>query len=473
VSSGPVVVVGGGIAGLSAAWEAVQREPGRQVVVLEAGDRLGGKILTTDVAGRPVDAGPDAFLARVPWALDLCRELGLDGELVSPSAGTAWVATPRGPRRVPEGLVLGVPARVGPMVRSGVLSPRGLLRAGLEPLLPRRPAPTGTGDSVGRTVRRRFGREVHELLVDPLVGSINAGDTDELSLTASVPQLADAAGRSRSLLLGLRAQQRAATGAAGNGRPAPVFLTHPRGLGHVVEVLVGRLRDAGVDLRPSCGAAALRPTPGGGWVVDTPGGPQPADAVVLAVPAPAAAGLLVPVSFEAAAALRAIPYASVAIVTLALPEGALRRPLEGSGLLVPKHRGPSRAVTAVSFGSTKWAHWARPGEVLLRVSVGRTGEEAVVELDDPDLLAAVRHDLEELLGLDGEAQAVRISRWPSSFPQYLPGHLARVAAVERALAADAPGVAVAGAAYRGLGIPACIRQGREAAAALLGRAAER
>jgi oxygen-dependent protoporphyrinogen oxidase len=468
-----VAVVGGGITGLAAAWELLQR--GAEVVLLEGDGRLGGKVATSDVGGQPIDAGPDAFLARVPWALQLCRELGLADELVSPATGGAYVATPAGLRRLPEGLVLGVPAKVGPMVRSGLLSPKGLLRAGLEPVLPGRALAAGDDVAVGALVRRRFGREVQERLVDPLVGSINAGSTDHLSVVAAVPQLADVATRSRSLLLGLRAgaKRQAAAAAAANGNgsaPAPAFLTHPAGLGHLVATLADRLRDGGADLRTGVRTEGLAPRPGGGWdVALAGGGVEAVDAVVVATPAGAAADLVAPHAATAAALLRGIGYASVALLTLVVDPADIGRPLDGSGLLVPRGLGDGM-VTAVSWGSSKWAHWGGPGRSVLRVSLGHEGDRRPDDLDDDDLVARACAELDGLMALHGSPRHRRVSRWPASFPQYRPGHLDRVAAIERDVAAGAPGVRLAGAAYRGLGIPACIRQGREAAAALVGGA---
>src|SRR6478672_10684155 len=236
-----VVVVGGGITGLSAAFELRRAADPPDVTVLEASDRLGGKILTTPFAGLPaVDAGPDSVLARVPWAVQLLRDLDLDAELVAPATGKASLWWHGELHPIPPGLVLGLPTGLPALARSRLLSWPGKARAAIEPLLPR----TDGDDDLGLTVRRRFGAEVYDRLVGPLVGSINAADPRRISLAATAPQIADAAARHRSLLLGLRPPA-AAPGTA----PAPVFLTHPDGLGQVVHHLAARLRDAGVDLR--------------------------------------------------------------------------------------------------------------------------------------------------------------------------------------------------------------------------------
>ncbi len=455
-----VAVVGGGITGLAAA-HALQAA-GAEVVLLEAGDRLGGKIHTEDFDGLPVDTGPDAFLARVPWATALCRELGLGDQLVSPSSG-AWIWSRGRLHALPDGLVLGVPARLRPLARSGILSPLGRARAGLDVVLPRRTGRAGDGDvAVGRLVRARLGHEVAERLVDPLVGGINAGDADHLSTAAAVPQLADVARRHRSLVLGLRAQRRANP----PDPAAPVFYSLPGGLGVLVDALAAAL--GAVDVRMRTRVTALTPAPGG-FRLDTEGPDGPADlpvgAVVLATPAFVTAPLLAGHVPAAAAHLGAIEHASVALTLMAFPSAAVPGPLEGTGLLVPR---PERTLTtAVTWASSKWPHLARPDRVLLRVSAGRHGDRRALELDDGDLVSALLPELERIMGIRDAPAGWRVHRWERSFPQYTPGHLDRVAAVEAAVAEALPGVALAGAAYRGVGIPACIRQGQQAAQRVL------
>jgi protoporphyrinogen/coproporphyrinogen III oxidase len=444
--TGHVVVVGGGITGLAAAFELTRAPDPPAVTVVEAADRLGGKILTTPFAGRPIDAGADSVLARVPWAVDLFRELGLGDKLVAAATGHASIWWRGALHPIPPGLVLGVPTGLPTLARSGLLSWRGKARAAVEPLVPR----TDGDDDLGLTVRERFGAEVYDRLVGPLVGSINAADPAHISLAATAPQLADAARRHRSLLLGLRA--------TGSPPPGPVFLTHPDGLGHVVHVLASRLRDAGVDVRVCSEAGAIERTGRDRFAV---AGIE-ADAVVLTTPAGAAASSLASLAPEAAAGIGRIRYASVAMVTLAFPAPAVGR-LDGSGYLVPV--AEQRHVTACSWGSSKWPHWAPDVEhVVLRASLGRAGDEHAVELDDGALLDATLADLRRHLGVAGNPSAVRVTRWPRSFPQYEPGHLDRVSAIEAAVPA---GVVVGGAAYRGIGIASCVRQGREAARAAL------
>jgi oxygen-dependent protoporphyrinogen oxidase len=466
-------VVGGGIAGLAAAWELTGQQPDASVTVFEPGP-LGGKIATTDFEGRAVDEGADAFLTRVPEAVQLCAELGLSGELVAPAAGSSMVWWGDRLRPLPDGLVLGVPGRLSAIARSGILSPAGALRAGLDLVLPRTvPAMTdrpvssagdpSAGDlSVFDLVAGRFGRQVALRLVDPLVGGIHAGRTDELSAAATVPQLLAAARKSRSLLLGLRA-------AMPSGPRGPIFLTPRGGVGRLVDVLVGRLRDRGVEFVPSA-VRSLVPfvsggVAGGGVALD---GSDRFDGVVVAVPAPAAASLLAAPAPEAAAGLRGIQYASVVLTTLAFPAGSVAVPPGINGFLVPRASG--HLMTACSFASAKWPHWAAPGTVLLRVSAGRHHDERAMQMHDGALAEQLVEELGAALGAGLPApRSVRVSRWPAAFPQYGVGHLGRVAALEASLRSELPSVALAGAAYRGSGIPACIGSGRRAAGAFASR----
>jgi oxygen-dependent protoporphyrinogen oxidase len=458
---GRIVVVGGGITGLSAAWEL--RDLEGEVVVLEASDTFGGILRTSDLAGRPLDEAADSLLARVPWGIELCQELGLGDQLVAPASRNAYVWHDGALRPFPEGHVLGVPTDLDAAVASGVLDAADRARAEQDL---RGEAPPLEGDrTIGSVIRERLGDAVADRLVDPLVGGINAGSIDELSIDAVTAQLAAPARADRSLIRALRAVREAHPPVPN----APVFQGHPQGMGQIVRVLALKLLTAGVELRTGVTVAGIEPAPAGGWLLHAEDEVIPADQVILAVPAARAAALLSDhVTGDEVAWLGQVEHASVAMVALALADDALGRPLDGSGYLIP--RAARTTVTAVSWSSSKWAHLAGVGDGedgthLLRASVGRAGDEGVVlELDDEDLLARVLTDLEATMELEGEPADVRVSRWPASLPQYAPGHLDRVAVLEAAVRRDAPGVHLAGAAYRGLGVPACIHQGREAAA---------
>ena len=451
-----IAVIGGGITGLAAAWELVRA--GQQPVVFEADARFGGKISASPLGGMPsVDEGADAFLARVPFAVDLAGELGLGDTLVSPSTGTAFVAHAGRLHAIPPGLVLGVPAGFGGLARSRLLTWRGKGRAALDVVLPRRSI---AHDSLGRTVRERFGDEVLDRLVDPLVGSINAGGADDLSIVASTPQIATAAASSRSLLVGLRRMPPTGSG--------PIFLTPRAGMTMLIERLVAALCDDGVDLRPSTPAESIEPGPGGGCMVNG----EEFAAAIITTPAFATAPLLRPLMADVADELERIPYAGVVMVSVTVPGVALQDVPDGSGYLVPK---PEQGhVTAVSLASRKWAHWQQAdGTEVLRISLGRHGRQEPLEMDDSVVLRTALSEVSRHLGLRRELvpSATRITRWRHSFPQYLPHHLDRVDAIEAAVADAGPAIAVAGAGFRGIGIPACIRQGRAAAAAMTVRLA--
>jgi oxygen-dependent protoporphyrinogen oxidase len=450
-----VAVVGGGIAGLAAAWALLGGEVGRgraEVTVFEPGP-LGGKLRTEEFCGHPVDLGPDAFLARVPDGLRLCRELGLADELVAPAAGKALLWTGGRLRPLPDGLLLGAPVRLGPLARSGLLSPLGLARAGLDLVLPRRPLPDDL--SVAQLVTSRFGAQVADRLVDPLVGAIHAGRTDQLGAAATTPQLLSAARGSRSLLRGLAR-------AASSGGGGPVFLAPRGGMGVLADRLVARLRELEVSFVPEA-VTGLRPLGGRQVAVDPD--PEPFDSVIVAVPAAVAARLLEPAAADAARGLSAIRTASVVLATLALPLQDVDVPPGISGFLVPRSEG--RLMTACSFGSRKWPHWSSPDTMVVRVSAGRAGDDRPQQLDDQALVTRLSEELASALDTPVSPSAWRVSRWPGSFPQFEVAHLDRVAAIESALGHHLPQVALAGASYRGSGIASCIASGRRAASSVL------
>ncbi len=455
-----VVVVGGGISGLVAARELCRA--GIDVDLVEP-DRPGGKLRTSPFAGGVLDEGADAFLARVPEGTDLCRELGIDGTLVSPAERRAHVWSRGALRALPEAQLLGVPTDLDELAASGIVSPAGLdaARADLTTPLTR---PDGDV-AIGSLVRARLGDEVAERLVDPLVGGINAGAIDELSLAATVPQL-DAAARSGagSLIEACRAQRAGAVDPT-----APVFFAPRGGMGALAEALAVGVGDAGATVHAARAVGLERER--SGWRVALEGGRAlPADGVVVATPAAVAAGLVRPHAPRAATLLAAIPYASVALVSLAVARHQVEGELDGSGYLIPRVEG--RATTACSWASAKWPHLDAAGAVWLRASVGRDGDDRALAMGDEALVAAVLGDLADTMALHGAPLEVRVSRWPRSFPQYRPGHLERVGVLEADLAAAAPTLALTGAALRGLGVPACIRQAR-AAAVRVGSALDR
>ncbi|MCL2393640.1 MAG: protoporphyrinogen oxidase [Acidimicrobiaceae bacterium] len=452
-----VAVVGGGIAGLAAARDLVRA--GAEVTLYEPA-QLGGKIRTERFAGRRVELGADAFLTRVPDAVALCRELGMEADLVAPSAGHAALWWDDRLITLPSDLVLGAPARLGGVARSGILSPLGVLRAGLDWVLPATPPPVDL--SVWELIASRFGGEVADRLVDPLVGGIHAGRTVELSAAATTPQLLGAARKRRSLA---RALREATGGVAAVGAKGPVFLAPRGGLGELTDRLVtGLITEGAVIQRRGVEQITLAPgEPGAadpGVAID--GEDRLFDGAVLAVPAATAAGLLGP---AAPSGLGGIPTATVTMTLLAYRTDELAVPEGLSGFLVPRPGG--RLVTACSFASSKWPHWSEPGTTLLRVSVGRDGDDRQDHLDDEALADAVVREMGLALRTSAKPTETRVVRWPDAFPQYRVGHLDLVKRIEEELRRKAPTVTLAGASYRGSGIPACIRSGRDAAAAVL------
>ncbi len=450
------LIVGGGITGLAAAVELVDRQV--DVTLWERAEQLGGKIGTTAFGGVDhVDTGADAFLTRVPHGVAFAHRVGIsDDEITAPTSASASVWLNQ-LHDIPGGIVLGVPASVRPFVTTGLLSWRGKLRAAAEPLLPRR----DHGDSLGAYVRGRFGNEVHEHLVDALVGSIYATDTDHSSLV-SVPQLASLAAANRSLLVGARRQRLAAVAAAAGHAPSPIFGAPRHGMAALVHAAAATVTASGGTIRLGTMAVAIEPHEHGWQVTGSHGTSVIVDHVVLASPARATAHLLSGIAPEASDVMAGVEHADIIMVRLRVPAADWPARLSGmSGYLVPKPR--QTWVTAASFGSQKWEHW-RPanGDQILRVSIGRDGLP-VDSLSDDDALTAAVAELSLHLNFDVQPTDTSVMRWIDAFPQYRPYHHDRVAQLEASLPT---GIHVAGASYRGIGVPACIADGQRVARAI-------
>ncbi|MEU7873852.1 protoporphyrinogen oxidase [Dactylosporangium sp. NPDC049140] len=432
-----VVVVGGGIAGLAAAHRLHTQRPDLDVVLLDQRERPGGKLSTGALAGHPVERGAESFLVGGPSAaVQLAREVGLGDAIVHPGGAKAAVAIGGVLQDLPAGTLMGIPLR-GPE----------------EPPGPRLLQP-GEDVTVGALVRPRRGDDVVDHYVDPLLGGVYAGRADRLSLRMALPALA-AAAENHATLTGALAE------AAGAGRRepgAPVFGAIEGGMSRFVDAIVRTLP----DVRTNATVQSMR-RGGPGWELDVRVGKdkrvEAADAVVLAVPAASAARLLDqdnPLELD---------YASIALVALALP--ATKLP-ELSGFLVPATEG--LAVKAVTFFDRKWPHLRRPGLTVLRASVGRYGDEAQLQRTDDALVDVVRAEVARLIGVDALPEPLDrgVYRWGGALPQYAPGHRDRVAALRAGLDGQ-PAIAVAGAAYDGVGIPACITSGRAAAESVLAK----
>ncbi|MGC5017653.1 protoporphyrinogen oxidase [Micromonospora sp. DT47] len=455
-----VAVVGGGITGLAAAVRLRDGAPaGTEITVYEQAGALGGKLRTGELAGRPVEFGAESFLMRDPAggesaAVSLIRRLGLAGAIVHPTVGQAALAVDGGLRPIPGGTLVGVPGdldKVATVARPAADADRD----GGRPLLgPEQDV------AVGALVRARLGDQVVDRLVDPMLGGVYAGRADDLSLVTTMPALARAARVEHTLTGAVRAAQAAAPRAPG----APVFGTLAGGLSTLVEAAA---QASGATIRLNAAVRELTPT-ADGWrlVVGPTREPElvEADAVVLTVPARPAARLLADLAPEVAVTVGGLDYASVALVTLALPEPALP---ELSGFLVPATEG--LLIKASTFFTTKWGHLARPdGIALVRASVGRYGDETQLQLADDDLVATVHRELSKVLGTPLPAPvASHVQRWGGALPQYAPGHLDRLAATRAALRATHPTLVLAGAGHDGVGIPVCVRSGETAAGEII------
>jgi oxygen-dependent protoporphyrinogen oxidase len=442
-----VVVVGAGIAGLAAALRVATE--GGHVTVIEATDEVGGKLRISDVAGVPVDEGAEMFLRRVPEALDLVSLLGLADQLVSPRTTAAGVWARGRLRPMPARTLMGLPSDLASL--RGVLSASEVARVSLDRVLPG--AAPGEDVSVGRWAARRVGKAVVERLVDPLLGGVYAGRADELSLAATIPQLPR---DERSVL--------AATRRVVPSEPSaePVFATVTGGMGSLPASVAAAIRDRGGQVVTGRTVRAIEQTETGWRVMHGPTideRVQEADAVILAVPAAPTARLLADVVPTAAAELAAIDAASMAIVTTAWRTDDAPH-LDTSGYLVPAVYG--RPVKAVTFASSKWAHVSGADVVIVRCSIGRHGDVAELQRDDSELVTAAVSELTGYAGFSGRPIDSRVSRWGGGLPQYAVGHRDRVARIRSAVEV-VPGLAVCGASYDGVGVPACIRTGQAAA----------
>lgn len=458
--SARVAIIGGGITGLAAAERLLALLPGARITLLEARDRLGGVIQTERRAGRIMERGPDVFLASKPAALELCRRLGIEDRLQGTAARGAFAVRAGRLHRVPEGLVGLVPTRLEPFLTTGLLSPFGKLRAGLEAFVP--PRRDHEDESIAAFVRRRLGDEMYDRLVEPLLSGIYAGDGDRLSVLATFPRLRENERAHGGLLAAMRHGRGAATAATNATGGAPAGFLAPRGgMAELAEALEAHLAPrieirlgaavASVDIAD--GAVRLRSVRGDGEY----------DAAILAVPAHVASTMIRTARPELARLLAGIDHVSTATISLAYDAADVPRPLDGTGYVVPRAEG--REALACTFASAKFDGRAPHGEALFRVFLGGAGRPDPIGLADDALVARARRELQEVLGIRGDPIDVCVTRWERAMPQYAVGHLDRVAAIDRE-AAVLPGLALAGNAYRGVGVPDCIRSGQDAAQAV-------
>ncbi len=477
-TSRTVVIVGGGISGLATAFALHERAAAAGIAlrctVLESGPSWGGKIQTHHVGGLVTDAGPDSFLSQKPAGIELCLKLGLADQLINTNdAGTKAFVWSRGRlHELPEGLVVFVPKQLGPFLRSGLLGLPGLARMGLDLVLPRGPA---DGDeSLAAFFRRRFGAQAFERMIEPLMAGIYAGDAEQMSLKATFPRFHELEQQYGGIIRGMMAARKHAP-APVPGRPKrTMFVSLKNGLGDLTAALTSRLTRQGIELRANCPVDAVRVRSHqlGRWMYDVilqDGSALSAESLVLATPAYVSADLLRPLTPIAGGLLEMIPYASTGTVSMAYPAAAVAGSVQGFGFVVPRAEG--RDLIAATWTSRKWAHRAPADQVLVRCYVGGVGREEILKLDDEQLVARVRAELTALCGLQAEPTYAEVNRWWKAMPQYTLGHLDRLSQLDAALSRY-PGLVLTGAAYCGVGIPDCIRDGNLAAERIMATFAE-
>jgi oxygen-dependent protoporphyrinogen oxidase len=448
-----VIVVGAGIAGLAAAYELARS--GCRVAVLEQRDRAGGVILSEEIDGFVMDAGPDSLLIQKPDGIRLCEEIGMGDRLVvTKPPRLAFIQRGGRLHSLPAASVLGIPTEIGPFLRTGLFSWRAKLRMGAEVLIP--PKRDDGDESIGAFMRRRFGREATEYLAEPLLAGIHSGDVDRLSLKALFPRFAESERQHGSLIRAFRRQMQGPRSSEG------AFKSLSGGLSELTRALVARLPPDAIRLHLSVGRV-LSEEPGATGATPSfrveivSGQPFAARAVIVAAPAFAAARMLRDLDAELARLCDEVRYVSTATVLLGFSREAVRHPLNGSGFVVPRRE--ANGILASSWMSSKWPHRAPPGMVLLRTFLGGARDPDALERPDASLIAASLDALTPLLGITGHPLLTRVYRWERANAQHEVGHLSRMDRIETALVRH-PGLFVTGSGFRGVGIPDCVADGR-------------
>ncbi|HYM13267.1 MAG TPA: protoporphyrinogen oxidase, partial [Bryobacterales bacterium] len=460
--SARVAIVGGGISGLAAAY--YLSRAGLACTLVDPAPRLGGVISTETVDGCVVEAGPDSFIAQKPWALELIRELGLDGEVIGSNDHLRKTYILRRGRLVPmpDGLFLMIPTAVAPLVATPLLGWLTKIKMARE-LLRRPPAKRAEQPdrSVAALLSDHYGQEAVDYLAEPLLAGIYGGNAAELSAASVLPRFVALERRYGSLTRGVLAARREQE-TAGSGKPAPLFLTLKRGMQQLIDGIEGSI--AGRVQVVHAAVESIEAS-GSGYRLHCAGRPLDADHVVVATPAHAAAALVRALDAALAEQLAAIPYHSSITIALGYDRASFQHPLNGFGFLVPRvERG---LVTACTWVGVKFAHRVPENRVLLRVFIGAGRDEAILGRSDDSLIAATCYELRRLMGVTAEPRFARVARWPRAMAQYTVGHQRRVDQINARLAAH-PGLYVIGNAYLGIGIPDCIRTAQIAAARITG-----
>ena len=448
-----IIIIGGGISGLAAVHRLSEQQV--RVTLLEASPRLGGTIQTEHRDGFLLERGPDSFISEKPQALELAKRLGLESRLVQTNEQfrRSFIVRDGRLRAVPEGFQLLAPSRLWPFITSDIFSVAGKARMAADLLLPRKS--TNGDESLASFVRRRLGTEALERMAQPMVGGIYTADPETLSLRATLPRFLEMEREHRSLILAMLRQGRAQKVGTSGARYS-LFLTFDQGMQVLVDALAQQVK---ADIRLNTRVVRLKHD-GSGWTITTSKGVINADAICVALPAYLAASLLDNVNERLADKLRQIKYASTATINFAYRRAAITHPLNGFGFVVPFVE--KRSLIACTFSSVKFSGRAPEGHVLLRAFAGGALQPEIFALDEGEMRMRVESDLRELLGITEEPLFVEVAKWKDSMPQYEVGHLERVNAIEK-LAGEIPGLTLAGNAYRGAGIPDCIRSGETAA----------
>ncbi|AWC27813.1 MULTISPECIES: protoporphyrinogen oxidase [Bacillus cereus group] len=461
-----VVIIGGGIAGLTAAYYLQKeiREQGLQIdmLLIEASGKVGGKIQTVRKEGFTIERGPDSFLERKESAARLVKEVGLGDELVNNKAGQSFVLVNNQLHKIPSGSMMGIPTQITPFLFSGLFSPIGKLRASFDFVLPR--SKPVSDQSLGQFFRRRFGNEVVENLIEPLLAGIYAGDIDQMSLMATFPKVYQIEQKYRSISLGMRALAPKRTK---DVKPKGMFLTLKTGLESLVEAIEEKL-DTNTVMKGTRVEKVKKL--GDGYEITLSNGKEiEADAVIIAAPhkgLPSMFGQYKEFRF-----FRNIPATSVANVALAFPKEAIKRDIDGTGFVVS--RNSDFSITACTWAHKKWPHTTPDGKVLLRCYVGRPGDEAIVEQTDEEIIQFVLEDLQKTMDIVERPDFTVVSRWKDAMPQYTVGHKKRMKKLTAFLKQELPGIYLAGSSYAGSGLPDCIDQGEAAVKYVLSYLEER
>jgi protoporphyrinogen/coproporphyrinogen III oxidase len=470
-----IAVIGGGISGLAATLKLHELAPGSQVTLFEAGQRLGGVLSTVERDGFQVEQSADNFITTVPWALELCQQLGLADQLVQTNSNCrrTFVVCRGRLCRLPDGFLMMAPTQMWPLAVTPILSLLGKVRAAMEYFIP--PRKDDADESMAQFVRRRLGRETFDRLIEPLISSIYAADMEKLSVKATLSRFREMEKQHGSLIRAMRHQMKHRPNGKGeSGARYSMFVTLSQGLSKLVDAIVARLPAESIRLNTSIERIERVGNAWRVWPVargQSTGNPADEgaalefDAVILAIPAYQAKNLLSKVDSQLAAELEQIEYSGTAIVSLGYKVQDVGHPLDGMGAVVPAVE--NSPILACSFSSQKYPHRAPEGRTLLRVFVGGARRPELAEMPGNELLPLVLEHLRPLLRIRGEPVFCDIANWPRTMPQYHVGHLERVARIEGRLAL-LPGLKMAGSAFRGVGVPDCINSGQRAAEQILG-----